>query len=111
MIAGFILGGGTSPSRVVVRARGQSLGGAGISNPLNDPTLQLVDGNGTPVRYSDNWRDDPNQAEQLSSLGLSPANVLEASLVATLPPGAYTAIVADKNGKPGTGLVEAYYVP
>ena len=111
MIAGFILGAGNAETRVVVRALGPSLGAAGVSVPLSDPTLQLIDGNGTLVRQSDNWQDDAAQAQQLTTVGLTPANTLEAAVVATLPAGAYTAVVADKSGRAGTGLVEVYSVP
>jgi hypothetical protein len=108
MVAGFILGAGDASSRVVVRALGLSLAGTGISNPLHDPTLQLVNSNGALVQQSDNWQDDSTQAAELTSFILAPSNILESAIVAILPPGAYTAIVADRNGSPGTGLVEVY---
>jgi hypothetical protein len=111
MIAGFILGGGETGSRVAIRALGQSLQAAGVSNTLNDPTLQLVDSNGAVVQRNDNWQDDASQASQLTTLGLAPSNVLESAIVATLAPGAYTSVVADRNGTSGTGLVEVYNVP
>ena len=110
MIAGFILGAGDSGSRIVVRALGPSLGDAGISNPLNDPTLQLVNADGTLVRDSDNWNADAAQAAELTTLGLAPRNGLESAIVTTLSPGAYTAVVADKGNGSGTGLVEVYNV-
>ncbi len=111
MIAGFILGGGNANTRVVVRALGPTLGTLGVANSLNDPTLQLVDGQGTIVRQNDNWQDDAEQATQLTALNIAPPNALESGVVATLAPGAYTSIVADKNGNSGTGLVEVYSVP
>ncbi|MEY2493768.1 MAG: hypothetical protein QOJ45_260 [Verrucomicrobiota bacterium] len=111
MIAGFILGGAQGPGRVVIRALGPSLGAAGISSPLDDPTLKLFDSYGTLLRQSDNWQDDATQAAQLTTLRFSPPSALESAIVATLPPGAYTAIVADKNGKSGTALVEVYNLP
>ena len=111
MIAGFIVGGGSSECRIVVRAIGQSLAGAGVPNALADPTLQLLDRDGTLVRQNDNWQDDAAQAGQVSAMGLAPSTALESAIVATLAPGAYTAVVADKNGASGTGLVEVYNVP
>lgn len=111
MIAGFILGAGNAETRVVVRALGPSLGAAGVSTPLGDPTLQLIDGNGTLVRQSDNWQDDAAQASQLTAIAITPPNALESAVVAILPAGAYTAVVADKSGRAGTGLVEVYSVP
>lgn len=108
MIAGFIVGGGTGDSRVALRALGPSLAEAGVATPLIDPTLQLVDGNGAIMRENDDWQSDVAQAAQLTTLGISPANAEESALVAAVPPGTYTAVVADKLGRSGTGLVEVY---
>lgn len=110
MVAGFILGAGQADSRVVVRALGQSLAGMGISNPLYDPVLSLINANGALVQYSDDWQEDAAQAAQLGTLSLAPSNALESAVVAILPPGAYTAVVAGKNGNSGTGLVEVYNI-
>ena len=111
MIAGLIVGGSAAESRIVVRALGPSLAGAGVPNPLKDPTLQLLDRDGTVVRQNDNWQDDAAQASQLTTIGIAPVNALESAMVTTVPPGAYTAVVADKNGTSGTGLVEVYSLP
>ena len=40
--------------------------------------------------------------------GLAPTNPKESALLATLNPGAYTAIVSGVNGATGIGLVEVY---
>ena len=110
MIAGFIVGGGTTDSRVVVRALGPSLAQSGVATPLQDPTLQLIDGNGAIVRQNDNWQADSAQAAELTTIGIAPTSAAEAAVVAAVPPGAYTAVVADKDGRSGTGLVEVYSV-
>lgn len=110
MVAGFILGAGQADSRVVVRALGQSLAGMGISNPLYDPLLTLINSNGAVVQWSDNWQENSTQVADLGTLGLTPSNALESAVVAILPPGAYTAVVAGKNGSSGTGLVEVYNI-
>jgi hypothetical protein len=108
IIGGFILGGANASPEIIVRAIGPSLGGLGIVNPLPDPTLELRDGNGMLIAFDDNWRDNPAQAAQIIAAGLQPQNDLEAAIVATLPPGAYTAIVAGRNAGTGVGLVEVY---
>jgi hypothetical protein len=108
MIAGFILGGGQTQPRVVVRALGPSLAASGVTNTLQDPTLQLVNSNGVLVQSNDNWQSDPNQASQLSGLNLAPSDLRESAIVATLAPGTYSAIVAGKNNMTGTALVEVY---
>jgi hypothetical protein len=107
MIGGFIVYGGASKI-VAVRGIGPSLTGVGISGALADPTLELRAANGTLLFQNDNWQDDSAQAAQLTSLGLAPQNSNESGLVATLQPGAYTAVLAGKNGGTGVGLVEIY---
>ena len=110
MIGGFILGGGNGAS-VAVRGIGPSLSQAGLSNPLTDPILELHDSNGALLVSNDNWQDDSNSAAQLSAHGLAPQNSLESGIFTSLPPGAFTAILAGKNGGSGIGLVEIYNVP
>ena len=107
MIGGFIINGGASKS-VAVRGIGPSLTGLGISGALADPTLELRDGSGARLFQNDNWQDNPAQAAQLTTLGLAPQNPNESGIVATLPPGAYTAVLAGKNQTTGLGVVEMY---
>jgi hypothetical protein len=108
MIAGFILGGGQTQPRVAVRALGASLAASGVTNPLQDPMLQLVNSNGALVQGNDDWQADPNQASQLAGLSLAPSDPRESAIVATLPPGTYSAIVTGKNNTTGIALVEVY---
>jgi hypothetical protein len=111
MIGGFALGGASiNPAKVVVRAIGPSLAQSGINNPLSNPTLQLFDSNGQNVASNDNWADNPAQAVQLQALNLAPGNPAESALVAILPPGLYTAVVAGQGGGTGIGLIEVYAV-
>jgi hypothetical protein len=110
MIGGFILGNGSAGADVVVRGIGPSLSQFGLSNVLADPTLELRDSNGTLVIANDNWQDDPVSAAQLTAHGLAPQDPLESGIFATLPPGAFTAILAGKNAGAGLGLVEVYDV-
>jgi hypothetical protein len=110
MIGGFILGGQNGNSKVLLRALGPSLSQSGVSDPLADPTLQLRDGNGALLLANDNWKEDPNQAAQITATGIAPKDDLESAIIASLPPAAYTAIVAGKNGGIGVGLVEVYNI-
>ncbi|MEO5720888.1 MAG: plastocyanin/azurin family copper-binding protein [Chthoniobacterales bacterium] len=105
MIGGFILGGSANPTRILARALGPSLA-PGVSGALANPTLELRDSQGTLVRNNDDWRSD-QQAEIQATL-IPPTNDLESALIATLTPGAYTAVMAGKNGGTGVGLVEIY---
>jgi len=109
MIGGFILGGGSNTG-VILRGIGPSLSQSGLSNVLADPTLELRDSNGALLISNDNWQDDPASAGQLTAHGLAPQNPLESGIFRLLPPGAFTAILAGKNGGSGIGLVEIYNV-
>jgi hypothetical protein len=109
MIGGFILG-GSSNTNVVVRGLGPSLAQFGISDFLVDPTIELHDGSGTLLVSNDDWQDDPVSASQLTALGLAPQDAAEAGIYRSLAPGAFTAVLAGKNGGIGVGLVEIYNV-
>jgi len=108
MIAGFVLAGGSGGSKVIVRGIGPSLAAAGIAQPLDDPTLELHDGNGIAIAFNDNWRDA--QANEVEATGLAPANERESAIVATLPPGQYTAVLAGRADGSGIGVVEVYKI-
>jgi hypothetical protein len=104
VIAGFVLGNNSGNDRVVIRG----LGPAGVPNPLPDPTLELRDANGALIGSNNDWQDDPAQAAGISGVGLAPPNTLDAAIMATLPSGLYTALLAGLNGSTGVGLVEVY---
>src|SRR5207237_2493219 len=109
MIGGFILGGNNN-THVVIRGIGPSLAQFGVPNPLADPTLELHDSNGATLVSNDNWQDDPVSAVQLTALGLAPSDAHESGVYMSLPPGAFTAILAGTSGGTGVGLVEVYNV-
>ncbi len=107
MIAGFIVANSTGESdQVIVRGLGPSLGSFGIADPLADPVLELHDVNGTLLASNDDWKD--TQQAEIEAVGLQPSNDVEAALIMTLPPGAYTAIASGRAGGTGVGLVEVY---
>ena len=109
MIGGVIVV-GAAPQKVIVRAIGPSLGSAGVTGALQDPTLELHDSNGALITSDDNWRDA--QEAEIIATGLQPTNDLESAIVATLPSSpsgiGYTAIVRGVNGTTGIALVEFY---
>jgi uncharacterized repeat protein (TIGR03803 family) len=104
LIGGFIIT-GTQPKKVIVRGIGPSLGTAGVSGALADPVLELHEPDGTVIT-NDNWKD--TQEAEIVATTVPPSNELESAIVATLDPGAYTAIVSGRNGGTGIALVEAY---
>lgn len=107
MIGGFIIT-GSAPKRVALRALGPSLSDSGLTGLLADPTLELRGADGALILQNDNWQDDPFGGQQLASLGLAPHYNIESGMVATLQPGAYTALMAGKNQTSGLGLLEIY---
>jgi hypothetical protein len=106
MIAGFIVSGSQSKT-IIVRALGPTLGSYGVANALNDPMLELHDSSGATIATNDDWQTG-SQASQISSSGYAPTNSNEPALIATLPAGAYTAIVRGFNNSTGVALVEVY---
>ena len=78
---------------------------------LADPTLDLVNSSGTVIRSNNDWGDDPVQRAAIEAAGLAPSHAVEAALVETVAPGAYTAIVRGNGQTTGVGLVEAYNIP
>ena len=109
MIGGFIIGPeGLGDASVLVRAIGPSLGNFGVANALQDPTLELRDGSGTLLTSNDDWKES-EQAE-IEATGLAPSVDAESAILATLPPGGYTAIVRGVADATGVGLVEVYHL-
>jgi hypothetical protein len=104
-IGGFIIT-GNAPKRVILRAIGPSL--TPIPEALADPVLELHGPDPFLTITNDNWRDDPAQEPLIIGSGIPPSYNLESAIVATLNPGAYTAIVSGKDNTSGVGLVEVY---
>jgi hypothetical protein len=109
LIAGFIVT-GTEPKKVIIRGIGPSLAGI-LPGALTDTTLELHQGAGT-LATNDNWKingqTQQSQEAEVRATTIPPSNDLESSIIATLNPGAYTAILAGKNGGQGIGVVEVY---
>lgn len=103
LIAGFIIT-GTQPKKLLVRGLGPSMP---VTGKLADPILDLHDSTQS-IASNDNWRTNSN-AQEIEAVGLAPEQDLEAALLITLSPGAYTVIVGRADGSsPGIGLVEVY---
>ena len=105
MIGGFIIN-GTAPKRVLVRALGPSLQPFNVPNPLPDPTLELFGSTGSLIIANNDWREA--QESEIANTGLAPSSDLDSAVIATLSPGAYTAVVNGRNGVSGVGVVEVY---
>jgi sugar lactone lactonase YvrE len=108
LIGGFSSSGGNGSLQVVIRALGPTLTQFGVSGALADPTLIVVNGNGSVIASNDNWKN--TQREVIQTTGFAPPNDLESAIFAALPNGNYTAILAGKNGETGVGLLDVYKV-
>lgn len=107
MIGGLIITGDT-PKRMIARVPGPSLNlaGAPIAGRLDDPMLELRDGNGEMVAENDNWRS--TQQADIEASTLPPGDDREPAVVASLAPGAYTAVVRGAHDTTGIALIEMY---
>ncbi|MBA3650327.1 MAG: hypothetical protein H0W66_02310 [Chthoniobacterales bacterium] len=72
---------------------------------MADPVIELHGPDGA-VQSNDNWR--ATQANEITATGLAPTFDAEAALIATVAPGAYTAVLSRKNSSSGIGLIEVY---
>jgi hypothetical protein len=106
MIGGVIIT-GSGQKKVILRAIGPSLVNHGITNPLQNPMLELHNRTGAVIASNDNWMDAPNRQAIIDS-GLAPSNNLESAILTSLNPGAYTAIVRGVNNGTGIALAEGY---
>src|SRR5437763_1396867 len=114
LIGGLIIQ-GTGTKRVIIRAIGPELTQYGVPDALANPTLELHDGAGALIASNDNWRTTiiggiiiANQVRDIRNSGHAPADGRESAIIATLPPGNYTAIVRGQNIIVGVALVEVY---
>jgi hypothetical protein len=103
LIGGFIIT-GTQPKKVIIRAIGPSLT---LPGKMADPRLELHDGTGAAIASNDNWKEAANKQAIIDST-IPPSNDKESAIVASLSPGAYTAIVSGVNNSTGIALVEVY---
>ena len=98
MIAGMIIG-GTETETLVFRGLGPSVaaGTPPISDTLPDPTLMLVDAQGTTLFTNNDWQD--TQAAEIVDTGLAPPDAQEAAILITFAPGNYTALLSDAEAR------------
>ena len=103
LIGGFIITGNT-PRTVALRGLGPSLTRLGVEHAATDPVLTLFDSTGAVLAFNDDWDE---QDPATIATGLTPTDALESMVVATLPAGAYTAVLETKDS-PGIALFELY---
>ena len=114
LIAGFVVS-GTEPRRLLIRAIGPSLAPFGISGVITDPQLTLYR-HDSVIAANDDWQRGRNfvataEAVQRAGAFPLPEGSLDAAIVITLHPGAYTVVVSGVGSATGIGLVEIYDNP
>src|ERR1700731_1878922 len=102
LIGGVIIT-GSAPKPVVIRGIWPS---SGVPGALGKPTRTLYNSQAQIIATNDNWQD--TQGPEIAATSLAPKNALESAILATLQPGAYTAIVDGNGGSKGIALVETY---
>lgn len=99
---GFIIG-GTVPQTVYITAKGNSLT---VDGKLDDAELTLFSG-GAPIETNSSWKDSSNRG-LIEATGIPPTDDSDAAIVATLPPGSYTATVTSGSGAEGIAIGEIF---
>lgn len=100
-IAGFIVT-GNSAKRICIRGIAMAAG----DPSRRDPLLELYDSRGRLLAFNDNWRD--TQASEIEMAGLGNIVDTNSALVARLQPGAYTAMVRDRDEGADRSVLEVY---
>jgi hypothetical protein len=114
-IPGIVIGGSTSV-KILARAIGPGLDAFDVTGAIRDPQLKIISSGSIELLNNDNWEDqiDPISvelaSERVGAFALDSGS-LDSAVLATLPPGLYTVVVASTDGTPGVALVELYEVP
>ncbi|MBL9208972.1 MAG: Ig-like domain-containing protein [Opitutaceae bacterium] len=111
VIVGFVVA-GASAKPVLVRGIGPALAAFGVGDTLRAPRVELFRG-AAVIAANAGWGSGAGAADTVAAaarVGVFPLAVgsADAALVATLAPGAYTAVMTDVSGAAGNGLVEIY---
>ncbi len=122
LILGFVVE-GDAPISVLIRGIGPGLSPFGVSDAVAGTAITLFDSTGKPVASDSGWGNAPSLDDANSfSVAAAPADMLgtgafalangslDSAMVATLPPGAYTAVITGINGSVGEVLGEIYEV-
>ena len=92
-----------------LRALGPTLAQFGITDPLQDPTIELRAGNGSLLSSNDNWKD--TQQAEIQATGFATPDDKESAIIIERPPARATAIVRGKNNTTGNALSKSTSSP
>ncbi|MEI2765494.1 MAG: DVUA0089 family protein [Dermatophilaceae bacterium] len=99
---------------MLIRAAGPGLAALNVAKAMTDPALALYRG-ATLLAENDDWSRSRNSAAVAATASRAGAfafadGSLDAALLVTLAPGAYTAVVTGVAESSGLALVEVYDV-
>ena len=96
---------GSGTETIVSRGLGPSL--VGVPNPLQDPTITLLNIRGQQLDFNNNWMQNPDR-QQIIDVGLAPSDLREAAIIDSLAPGTYTTVEQGVNHSQGIALTEVF---
>jgi hypothetical protein len=109
-IAGFIIV-GSQGTAVLVRGIGPSLAANGVPGALEDPVIELYQGN-TLLKTNDNWKVSDQtgipQEVEIKNTGIPPTDDRESAIFLPSEAGTYTVVLRGKNNATGVGVIEIY---
>lgn len=110
---GFVIA-GNGPLQLLLRGIGPTLADQGVTNPIADPRLTVIDARDfqPPLLTNDDWSADPEIAAAARHVGAFalPPDSRDAALLITLEPGVYTIQLAGAGESSGQALAEIYVV-
>jgi len=118
MIVGFVIT-GAKPKQVLLRAVGPGLAAFGVPGTLDDPILTLKTSAGVDVATNNNWEQQTGTLSAINAATISATATRvgafplttgskDAVILATLPPGGYSALVSSPDTSTGVVILEAY---
>ena len=111
LTVGFVLG-GSSPTKVLIRAVGPTLGAFGVPDVVVDPQLALFDGKSAKIGENNDWGGTVELTAAFNAVGAFalPVTSKDAAVLVTLPPGNYSVQASGTANTTGVALVEVYEV-
>lgn len=98
---------GTGSETFVLRGIGPSLGGLGIPDPLQDPTLRFLNPRGKQLDFNNDWMENPDK-DEIINVGLAPSNNLESAIIDAVTVGSYTSVLQGLHHGEGVALSEIF---
>ncbi|MEI8089742.1 MAG: serine hydrolase domain-containing protein [Opitutaceae bacterium] len=114
LVGGFVISGNV-PKRLMIRAAGPALGAFGLTSSLTTTKITLYSGSkeiaaSQGPSSASNAEDIPKAISQVGAFPYTGGGQ-DSTLIVTLDPGAYTAMVSSPDGNKGVALLEVFELP